>query len=105
MKRIAVVSVVALGLAGCSGSRHLTEAQGRSYRAFLDRQHAVRTPPYREAEKGLDAQEAAIIARSYRQSLSPLDARPREEPRVLIVEQPAGYQARPPPLAPSVPKE
>ncbi len=105
MKRIAVLSVLALGMAGCSAARHLTEAHGRSYRAFLDRQRAVRTPPYREAEKGLDAQEATIIARSYRQSLSPTGARQREEPKVLIVEQPAGYQARPPPLAPSVPKE
>lgn len=105
MKRIAVLSVVALGLAGCSAAKHLTEAQGRSYRAFLDRQHVVRTPPYREAEKGLDAQEAAIIARSYRQSLAPTEARPREEPQVLILDRPAGYQARQPPLAPSVPKE
>jgi hypothetical protein len=74
---------------------------------FLARQafrSASATPPYQEAEKGLDAQEAAIVARSYRQSLSPKDARPREEPQVLIMEQPAGYQARPP-LAPSVPKD
>jgi hypothetical protein len=98
--------VIAVGLGGCS-SGHLTREHGRSYRAFLDRQAfrgAAATPPYKEAEKGLDAQEAAIVARSYRESLSPKDARPREEPQVLIMEQPAGYQARQP-LAPSVPKE
>jgi hypothetical protein len=106
VNRYAVVSVIALGLAGCSG-KHLTKEHGRSYRAFLDRQafrRAAATPPYAEAEKGLDAQEATIVARSYRQSLSPKDARQREEPQVIIMEQPTSYPNRPP-LAPSVPKE
>ena len=77
MNGYAVVSVVALGLAGCSGNPHLTREHGRSYRAFLERQafhRAAATPPYQEAEKGLDAQEAAIVARSYRQGLAPKDA-------------------------------
>jgi hypothetical protein len=103
----AVVSVVALGLAGCSGNPHLTREHGRSYRAFLERQafhRAAATPPYQEAEKGLDAQEAAIVARSYRQGLAPKDARQGEEPQVLLVEQPTGHSGRPP-LAPSVPKD
>lgn len=107
MNVYAVVSVVALGLAGCSGNSHLTREHGRSYRAFLERQafhRAAATPPYQEAEKGLDAQEAAIVARSYRQGLAPKDAGQREEPQVLLVEQPTSHGARPP-LAPSVPKD
>lgn len=108
MSRYLIVSVVVLALAGCSG-RHLTRAHGESYRAFLDRQafrRAAATPPYAQAEKGLDAQEAAIVARSYRQSLAPKEARGREEPQVLIMEKsPTGYQAARAPLAPSVPKD
>lgn len=108
MRRFGMVLVVALGLVGCSSAKQLTKQHGRSYRAFLDRQAfrgAAATPSHREAVKGLDAQEAGIVARSYRESLAPKDARPREEPQVLIMKQPTGRGGPAAPLAPSVPRD
>jgi hypothetical protein len=100
------VVVALVALTACTSSSHLTESFGTSYRATLARQQAVETPPFRVAEKGLDAQEAAIISGSYRRSLAPPQAgSQREEPEVILVQQPQRGGQQRAPLAPSVPKD
>ncbi len=100
--KAALVGLVVIA-AGCGGS-NLTPTHGRATRAFLERQRVTPFPEYKEAIEGLDAQESAIIAKSYRESLAPKGTRMDEEPEVLIVQQPKAMQ-RPEGLAPSVPKE
>jgi hypothetical protein len=51
---------------------------------------------------GLDSQEAAIISETYRTSLAPKDAKPKDEP-ILIVAPPS--RDAPAKLMPSVPQE
>jgi hypothetical protein len=100
--KVALVGLVVFA-AGCGGA-HLTPTHGRSTRAFLERQRVTPAPQYKEAAKGLDAQESAIIAKSYRESLAPKGTRMEQEPEVLIIQQPKAMQ-QPQGLAPSVPKE
>ena len=100
--KAALVGLVVIA-AGCSGAQHLTPTHGRATRAFQERQRVTPFPEYRESVKGLDAQESAIIAKSYRESLAPKGTRTEEEEEVLIIEQPKAMQ-RPQALAPSVPQ-
>jgi len=59
-----------------------------------------------EPVSGLDSQEAAIVAQTYRRSLAPKGARTDAKPQVLILQEDEhGRMAQPKALAPSVPKE
>ncbi len=107
--RIVVVGTV-LGIAalaaaaGCSGPGHMTRAHGRAYGAYFQRQ-AASAGAHAQAEKGLDSEEAAIVADAYRKSLAPKGTREDEGSQVLLVAPPPRGGQRAAPLAPSVPKE
>jgi hypothetical protein len=106
MKTIVVVSF-ALLLAGCASRTHLTAGHGRSYHEAMDRQ-AVNPEAGRQpvASKGLDPQEAAIIAQNYRQHLAPKGEAVSAPQQMLIVAPSAltGRQGDYMPAA-SVPQE
>lgn len=100
------VAIVALA-SGCA-REHLTETHGRATREIFARQAANPTPspkgaPPPAALKGLDSQEATIIAEGFRRSLVPKGER-LEEPPVLLVGPRTDRQPQRP-LAPSVPKQ
>jgi len=92
--------VVAMALAACR-QQHLIPGYGKSYDAAFQAQAPQRKEPARAAT-GLDSQEAAIIAETYRTSLAPKEAKPKQEP-MLIVTPPS--REVPQKLAPSVPQE
>lgn len=97
------MALAALGVSGCSSRRPLTEAHGRAYGEYLRRQ-AVQPSAHRDAVKGLDSEEAAIVADTYRKGLAPKGARTDADSQVLLLAPPRRGE-RPAPLAPSVPKE
>ena len=60
---------------GCADRTYLTKSHGRAYNEAFDRQAVNPTPRAKKARdgettEGLDSQEAAVIARSYRHSLA-----------------------------------
>ena len=83
--------------------RARTAATGESVRAAL-RAQAAPAKKHTNAVEGLDSQEAAIIARTYHQSLAPKGEKAPDENVILVAPTPAGG-ARPQALAPSVPNE
>jgi hypothetical protein len=94
--------VLALGLGACSRA-HITPTHGRAFREAFAIQDAN---PHRKAPKsinGLDSQEAAIIAASYRKALAP-----RQESggggNQLLLMSPNRGGAEAAALAPSVPQ-
>lgn len=101
---LVVVVMVAALAAACSGPRHMSRAHGVAYRAHFERQ-AANPAAQERAEKGLDSEEAGIVANSYRRSLAPKGTRETAQPEVLLVAPPPSGGARPTPLAPSVPKD
>jgi hypothetical protein len=94
-----------MALLACGSRAHLTKSHGRSYHTAFARQDAApahRTQPV-QALTGLDSQEAAIVASSYRRSLAPKAAEIAEPPPVLIVA-PESQSSQRRAVAPSVPK-
>lgn len=69
---VALTLAVALGsgLTACSRN-HLTPSHGRAYREVFVAQDANPNRKTTTSVNGLDSQEAAIIAGSYRKALSP----------------------------------
>ena len=87
--------------AGC-GRAHLSSNYGRSVRAQFAAQR--QNTGSRQAGTGLDAQEASIIAQTYRRDLAPKGVTEKEPPILLVApSQPGAARAVLPP--PSVPKE
>jgi hypothetical protein len=102
IRRMGVAAVgLAMALAACSSRETITRMHGKSYRAAFERQVA-NAASKAKPPAGLDSQEAAIVAESYRGSLAPTGTEVEEEP-VLIVTPPR--QQRTAPLAPSVPRQ
>lgn len=94
-----VCAGVTLLAIGCS----TPTGHGESLRAAMRAQTA--SPPKKQtgAIEGLDSQEAAIIADSYRRSLAPKGEKVADDSVILVA--PSSASARQQPLAPSVPKE
>lgn len=96
-----VILLVALS-AGCGWRKqHLIENYGGAY----DEVFAAQAGPPRPATKavsGLDSQEAAIVADTYRKSLAPQGERARDEPVIILQPQQRNERRELPP--PSVPK-
>jgi hypothetical protein len=100
--KLAGVALVAT-LAACASRAHMWDASGRSYWAAFAQQTPQLKAPLKGPVSGLDSQEAAIIAQTYRRGLAPKAAQPREPP-VLIVGQPSaetGGYSMPPPSVPA----
>jgi len=99
-----LLAALALGAAaGCAARAHITPTHGQSSRAVFARQ----APPVAEVAgpvSGLDSQEASIVSDTYRASLSPKDAPPKEDPYLMVAPPPrtSGRAMLPPP---SVPRE
>jgi FMN-dependent NADH-azoreductase len=95
--------MAAVVAAGCTGSSHLTENFGKSYRETMRAQHTGDAALAKQAVKGLDSEEATIVASSYRKSLAPKGQTSDAQPEILYVApQRDGGQTQ---LAPSVPQE
>ncbi len=97
---VAAVATAASLMGGCSGRQHLARGYGVSREAFRA-QRAVPEPAGAPDVTGLDSQEAAIVADSYRRSLAPKGAQVEEEPVIMLAPQKPVQRA---PLPPSVPK-
>ncbi len=84
----------------------MTDDFGKANVAWLARQQ-VNPNKVSEPVSGLDSQEAAIIAQTYRRSLAPKDSQPDEKKQqVLLLQQDEhGRLTQTKVLAPSVPKE
>jgi hypothetical protein len=98
-----LVMFAAVGASGCGGrQQHIIQGYGDS----CDAAFAAQAPPRKggpaRAAKGLDSQEAAIIADTYRTRLAPKDYKAKEEPMLLLTPPPPGSPQK---LAPSVPQE
>ena len=94
--------VLALLALGC-GRAHLESQYGRSYYAqFALQQERPSGAKRVRAATGLDAQEAAIIAYTYRHGLAPKEAQEKEQPILVVAPTPPGT-ARTTTLMPSVP--
>jgi hypothetical protein len=103
--KLAIAAAVALAVA-CGGRAHLEPGYARSYRGQFAAQRA--RPPGAKpavAAPGLDAQEASIIANSYRKSLAPKEERQYGAEPILVVAPPQRTSGHPQLPLPSVPKE
>jgi hypothetical protein len=98
-----MLAVVSLVVVGCAGKPHLIDEYGTSYHAAFAVQADARPLGPAQAAAGLDSQDAAIITQTYRASLAPQEAKPKDQP-ILIVTPPSP-QGPAQKLAPSVPQE
>jgi type IV pilus biogenesis protein CpaD/CtpE len=93
--------------AGCASRAHVTESHGRSYKAALSAQ--VANPGAGENARplpGLDAQEASIVARNYRRSLSSKGTPANQDAgggMLILAPSQAAQPYTPPPSVPERP--
>jgi len=92
----------ALGVGACSRV-HITPTHGRAYHATFAAQDANPDRKTNKSLNGLDSQEAAIIAGSYRKALAPAAAAPAGGPQLLLMNPNRGGGAEAA-MAPSVPQ-
>jgi hypothetical protein len=103
---LAFTVVLAAASFGCAGHLHRSESYGRSNTAAF----AVQSPAPKEKitgpVSGLDSQEAAIIARSYRGSLVPkVPVRTQYGDQPVLVVSPQAGDSGPRLPPPSVPRQ
>ena len=86
----AAFGALVLAAPGCGDRAHMTESHGRAYRETVARQAANPNAGRERREvRGLDAQEAHIIAGTYRRHLTPKSAvAPTQERPMLILTAP-----------------
>ncbi len=82
----------------------MTRDFGKANAAWLGSQRVNRDGAS-QAVSGLDSEEAAIIAKSYRRSLDPKGQKMDQRPQVMLLQQDERGRTQANPLAPSVPKE
>lgn len=99
--RVGTGLLAALALA-CGPRAVITASHGKAYRAAFDQQRLPEAQRRAAPPPGLDSQEAAIIADSYRSSLAPKGSRADEQAPVILLT-PQGQQGQRA-LMPSVPK-
>jgi hypothetical protein len=108
--KILALALLALPLAiwGCASRNHLTPEHGRAYREAMARQ-AVNPEAGKRGPvpKGLDPQEAAVIAAGYKASIAPKGGQVQPEPTLLIAPSVQRGGSRPGDYLPpaSVPQE
>lgn len=99
----AALILIEAGLGACSRA-HLTASHGRAYHqafAIQDANPNRKLPP--KSLNGLDSQEAAIIAGSYRRGLAPKADVGSQAPQLLMVSPNHNGGSDSAALAPSVP--
>ena len=90
-------------VASCAPRASLTETHGVSTRAAFQRQVA-NPDAHAQAPRGLDSQESAIVANTFREGLAP-KGETKEAPPVVLVAPPAQAGMSQRALAPSVPTQ
>jgi len=88
---------------GCART-HLTATHGQAYhQAFAVQTVNPNRSTDAKAIQGLDSQEAAIVSRNYRQSLSPKDQSHVDRPQLLMYSSQTGLREAnvPPPSVPT----
>ncbi len=96
--------VMGLASLACVGDRSMTRDFGSANAAWRERQRMNRE--ISQPVSGLDSEEAAIIAKSYRRSLDPKGGKADgQQPQVMILQQDERGRTQAKTLAPSVPKE
>jgi hypothetical protein len=101
MARIIIAATVLLA-AACGPTGPLIRKLGSSNDAAFAAQAVRGSQEPARAATGLESQEAAVTANNYFGTLAPKGKEAKQEP-MIIVAPPS--RERPPPLAPSVPKE
>lgn len=104
---LALLATSLVGTVGCADRTYLTKSHGRAYSEAFGRQ-AVEPQPRSEGEadrtQGLDSQEAAVVAGSYRRSLAGKEGGDAANQHQMVLMNPAaaapaaGYM--PPPSVP-----
>jgi hypothetical protein len=90
MKRI-ILALLCLTPVGCADRSHMSPGYGKSYREFQARQTANPGAGERDlASKGLDTQEAALIAGGYRKGLARKGQEVPNDPGLLQTSEPKG---------------
>jgi hypothetical protein len=80
-----VVGLLLAGLAGGCSRAHLTATHGRAYHEVFTAQDANPNRKTTKSVHGLDSQEAAVIAGSYRKSLAPQATATNTGPQLLMI--------------------
>ena len=100
----ALVMLSVASLTACSDRAHLTKTHGRAYNEAFTRQQTIPDPHPRnpKALQGLDSQEAAVVARTYRRGLSKDGAGDASGTPMVITNPNVGANApyMPPPSVP-----
>jgi hypothetical protein len=104
---VLIALVAGIGIVACADRTYLTKSHGRAYSEAFGRQTVNPDPPPRahhaDATQGLDSQEAAAVAGSYRRSLSGKEGTAEGMQPTLIMTPGAGQPTpyMPPPSVPS----
>jgi hypothetical protein len=99
---LAFALLAACAAGGCSRA-HLTSSHGRSYHETFAAQDANPNRKDTKPVHGLDSQEAAIIAGSYRKALAPKADSSGTQPQLLMVAPQRGGGSEAAALPASVP--
>lgn len=100
MRAALIVLTIALAAGGCDRT-HMSKAYGQSVRQALKAQVIDPAAGERRArEQGLDPEEAAIVSKGYRESLSPHKSDGARAPMVIVPTPNGGAM---PPLLPAQP--
>jgi hypothetical protein len=78
----------------CGGSARMTRSHGRAYHEAVARQTANPAGAPQKPARGLDSQEAAIVANSYRKGLTPKGTSAEEQPLLLLAQPPGPNASR-----------
>ncbi len=98
-----VLRLAPLAIVACAPRATLTETHGVSSRAAFQRQVA-NPDAHAQPPRGLDSQESAIVAQTFREGLAPKGEGKDAPPVLLVAPQGQGNGAQRP-LAPSVPTQ
>lgn len=103
----APVLLIALAAAGCADRTYLTKSHGRAYSEAFSRQTVNPNPSPRpghaDATQGLDSQEAAAVAKSYRRSLAGKEGASDATTQPMVIMNPGAAPSSsymPPPSVP-----
>ena len=101
---LTLVLFSAVSLTACSDRAYLTKTHGRAYNEAFTRQQTIPDPNPRNPKslQGLDSQEAAAVARTYRRGLSKDGASDASGAPIVITNPALGAPApnMPPPSVP-----
>lgn len=102
LNAVGVLALLISGASACSRA-HLTPTHGRAYREVFAAQDANPNRKTAQSVNGLDSQEAAIIAGSYRKALAPKAEEGPGQQRLLMVapQRPVGDTSGLPASVPS----